>query len=181
MNSWGWWYNITIVTKNHLCWFGDVVNNEVQHSPLGLIAQEFWRGIPQHHSHVELDDFIVMPNHVHGVMILLDKTEESVRRDVQLNVPTRRLSPISPQKNSLSVVVRTYKAAVTTWARDNGHEGFAWLGRFHDHIVRNEADLTRIREYIRNNPLQWALVEENPGNVKLNYACYGRDGRIPAP
>jgi len=157
------------------------VNNEVQHSPLGLIAQEFWRGIPQHHSHVELDDFIVMPNHVHGVMILLDKTEESVRRDVQLNVPTRRLSPISPQKNSLSVVVRTYKAAVTTWARDNGHEGFAWLGRFHDHIVRNEADLTRIREYIRNNPLQWALVEENPGNVKLNYACYGRDGRIPAP
>ena len=76
------------------------------------------------------------------------------------------MGALSPPAGSLSVVVRTFKAAVTTWARDHGHEDFAWQARFHDHIIRNEADLHRIRTYIANNPLQWAIDEENPDNQK---------------
>ncbi|MDP2884361.1 MAG: hypothetical protein Q8P51_04990, partial [Ignavibacteria bacterium] len=103
-------------------------------------------------------------------------------RDVQLNVPTGKIialnatstgendkrrgtnKPMSPVKGSLSVIIRTFKAAVTTWAHGNGYGDFAWQGRFHDHIIRNEEELHRIREYIRNNPLDWALDNENPEN-----------------
>src|SRR5207247_7382278 len=94
---------------------------------------------------------------------------------VQLNVPTKNTHPtrpknkaiasLSPTKGSLSVIARTFKAAVTTWARDNSFGGFGWQERFHDHIIRDEADLRRIRAYIANNPLQWALDEENPANI----------------
>jgi REP element-mobilizing transposase RayT len=91
-----------------------------------------------------------------------------------LNVPSDDHQPkihrignsISPVKGSLSVIIRTFKAAVTTWARANGHPDFAWQGRFHDHIVRDEDDLDRIREYIVNNPLKWALDEENPDSLR---------------
>lgn len=69
---------------------------------------------------------------------------------------------MSPAKGSLSVIIRTFKGAVTTWAHNNGHGDFAWLGRFHDHIIRDEQELGRIRDYIRNNPLKWRLDAENP-------------------
>ena len=73
---------------------------------------------------------------------------------------------LSPKKHWLSVIIRTYKAAMTTWARNNEYNDFAWQGRFHDHIIRNNADLHRIRLYITNNLLQWSIDEENPGNQK---------------
>ena len=81
------------------------------------------------------------------------------------NSKKEAMAALSPMKGSLSVIVRTFKSAVTTWARDNHHEEFAWQARFYDHIIRNEADLHRIREYIDNNPLRWALDENNPTNV----------------
>lgn len=91
-----------------------------------------------------------------------------VRRDVQLNVPTQDdgnyFSKLSPGKNTLSVVLRTYKGAVTQWCRNNDLAHFQWQSRFHDHIIRNEDELNRIREYIANNPLRWAGDAENPAS-----------------
>jgi REP element-mobilizing transposase RayT len=172
--SWPWWYFVTVVVKDRLCVLGDVQVGGVVLSHLGAAVDDCWRKMPQHHAGVELDDHVVMPNHVHGIIII---TSNNDGRDVQLNVPTegatklfssRRdaMRSLSPRKESLSVIVRTFKAAVTIWARKNGFEDFAWQSRFHDHIIRNEADLYRIRTYIANNPLQWALDEENPGNRK---------------
>jgi putative transposase len=164
-------YHVTIVTKFNVCWFGEVVDDEMQYSALGEIAKNVWLQIAQHHEHVELDEFIVMPNHVHGILILGAKPAAT---DVQLNVRTvrarnpyveypanaltasgRYFSAISPKKDSLSAAIRTYKAAVTTWARENGFGDFGWHGRFHDHIIRNEQDYRRIVDYIRSNPRQW--------------------------
>jgi putative transposase len=179
--SWPWWYYVTIVVKDRKCMFGAVHGDHVELSDLGKVADDCWRQIPQHHPGVELDDHVVMPNHVHGIIIMNDSPRRDVqygnisRRDVQLNVPTEdtpRLFPsrreamgaLSPKKDTLSVVIRTFKAAVTTWARNNDVEDFGWQSRFHDHIIRNEADLHRIRTYIANNPLQWTLDEENPEN-----------------
>jgi putative transposase len=177
--SWGWWYYVTIVVKDCRCAFGQVKADRVVLSGLGKLADDCWREIAQHHAGVELGDYVVMPNHIHGIIIMNDlarrdvQSDQSSRRDVQLNVPTedgRELFPsrkeamgtLSPKKDSLSVVVRTFKAAVTMWARKNGFGDFAWQGRFHDHIIRNDADLHRIRAYIANNPLQWAIDDENP-------------------
>jgi len=183
------WYYVTIVVKERRCDFGRVVIDAVDLSELGRAADACWRKIPEHHDGVGLDEYVVMPNHVHGIVIINEKPRREIhRRDVQLNVPTDNGSmlnvptdnavepvvsadrpmihqigkSISPVKGSLSVIIRTYKAAVTTWARANGYAEFAWQGRFHDHIVRDEDDLNRIREYIRDNPVKWALDEENP-------------------
>jgi hypothetical protein len=187
---------VTIVVKDRRCDFGRVVIDAVDLSELGRAADACWRQIPEHHEHVGLDEHVVMPNHVHGIVIINEKPGGDVHggdvngrdvpgRDVQLNVPTRIITStplnvptdqnqprihrignsISPVKGSLSVIIRTFKAAVTTWARTNDHPEFAWQGRFHDHIIRDEDDLYRIRTYIRNNPLKWALDEENPDNV----------------
>jgi REP element-mobilizing transposase RayT len=201
------WYYVTIVVKDRTCDFGRVVNESVALSELGSSADACWREIPEHHEGVGLDEYVVMPNHVHGIVIINEKSRGDVHgrdvpgRDVQLNVPTgdtlnvptddtsrlnvptddtlplnvptdqnqprihRIGNSISPVKGSLSVIIRTFKAAVTTWARANGHPDFTWQGRFHDHIIRDEDDLYRIRTYIRNNPLKWALDQENPDNV----------------
>jgi len=174
------WYYVTIVVKGRRCDFGRIALDGVDLSDLGRAADACWREIPQHHEDVGLDEYVVMPNHVHGIVRINEKSPRVVGRDVQLNVPTGDTvslnahsgntskhigKTISPSKGSLSVVIRTFKAAVTTWARTNGQEEFAWQGRFHDHIIRDEDDLYRIRTYIRNNPLKWLLDEENPDNV----------------
>ena len=175
--SWPGWYYVTISTRDKTSCFGGVRNNLVCRSPLGDIAPNYWLEIPKHHANAEHDDFIVMPNHVHGIIILdgmqVGARPKDHRRDVQLNVSTNQttrqenatMANLSPCSGSLSVIVRTFKGAVTTWARDNGFGGFAWQERFHDHIIRNAADLHRIRTYVRNNPLKWALDEENPDNI----------------
>ena len=164
--SWPWWYYVTIVVGDRRCVFGTVRRGHVEPSALGQAAVSFWREIPLHHRHVELDEHIVMPNHVHGIIVLHHRDEEDKpdRRDVQLNVSTVNpfFSNISPPSGSLSVVIRTFKAAVTTWARENGFRTFKWQERFHDHIIRGENDLRRIREYITLNPVRWSLDAENP-------------------
>lgn len=157
-------YYVTIVTKFNVCWFGEVNDDEVQYSALGEIASNVWLQIPVHHKHLELDEFIVMPNHVHGILIL---SAQSAATDVQLNVRPASggfFSAISPKKDSLSVAIRTYKATVTARARESGFVDFGWHGRFHDHIIRNEQDHRRIVDYIRSNPRQWKSDEENPVN-----------------
>ena len=117
----------------------------------GIIAQQCWKQIPRHFENVELDEFVVMPNHIHGIIILNDHG-----RDVQLNVPTR----LSPKKGSLSVIIRTYKAAVTTECRRKGLSDFRWQSRFYEHIIRSDKDLDKIRDYISGNVLQWTFDSE---------------------
>jgi putative transposase len=114
--GWSGWYCVTIVVQGHARVFGELDGDQVVLNPLGEAAETCWLEIPKHHSGVELDEHVVMPNHVHGIVIL-DGILSSCR-DVQLNVSTRNhLNTISPKQGSLSVIVRTYKAAVTTWAR----------------------------------------------------------------
>lgn len=173
--SWSGWYFVTVVVHDRACLFGEVKNDGVLLSRLGQEVEASWEEIPAHHRNVELDEYVVMPNHVHGIIILNDVKDESYssRRDVQLNVSTEAThSQISPRKGSLSVVMRTFKAAVTTWARRNRQKEFKWQDRFHDHVIRNGDELHRIRQYIKNNPLQWEIDEENPGRVKNGSASH---------
>ena len=82
--SWPWWYFVTIVVKDRKSLFGQIETDSVQLSRLGGIAERFWNEIPCHHTTVELDSFVIMPNHMHGIIILGEETS----RDVQLNVST---------------------------------------------------------------------------------------------
>ena len=145
------WYFVTICTHHRACIFGRVVDGDVELSPLGEIAYQYWAEIPEHNPGVGIDTFTIMPNHMHGIVVIPVETLHAT------SLPQDPMSAISPKAGSLSAIVRSYKSAVTRWAGLYGYESFAWQARFHDHIVRDEPELNRIRRYIHNNPLKWAL------------------------
>jgi REP element-mobilizing transposase RayT len=147
-------YFVTICARNHECKLGEVIQEIMNLSNIGAIAKKCWEEIPEHFHNVELDEYVVMSNHIHGILILIDQAN----RDVQLNVSTK----ISTKKGTLSVIIRTYKAAVTRECRRLGLNGFGWQPRFYEHIIRKEEDLENIRDYIINNPIKWFYDSENP-------------------
>ena len=106
-----------------------------------------WTQIPLHYPSVELDYFVVMPNHVHGILILTRPAQNNS------NTAVGQLKP--PQSRSLGMIVNHYKGGITRWARQNGEPEFQWQGRYYDHIIRNERGLYQIRKYIEENPLRW--------------------------
>jgi len=157
-------YFVTICTSDRSHVFGEIHNEEIQLSEIGTTAQACWHEIPKHFPSIELGAFIVMPNHVHGSIILFDDS----RRGVQLNAPFKINAPtknhfsrISPKRNSLGLIVRTYKAAVTTRCLKQGYHDFRWQRSFFDHVIRNHAAHERISNYILTNPPRWELDIEN--------------------
>ncbi|MEA5510613.1 transposase [Crocosphaera sp. UHCC 0190] len=168
------WYFVTICTYKKINYFGDIINTKMQRSPIGDIAQQYWVEIPQHHQNIFIDTFIIMPNHIHGIIII--ENPKSRCRDVAGNVSTQTMindeynlpkvmSQISPKAGSLSTIIRSYKSAVTRWCGQNKYNNFAWQPRFYDHIIRNDGSLERIREYIINNPIKWEEDKNNPINL----------------
>ena len=162
-------YFVTICTQWRECYFGEVIGASVQLSAIGEIANQYWLEIPNHFKNAVLEGFVVMPNHVHGIICIQEMNHHG--RGVQLNTPTNATnihddrnyySKITPKKNTLSVIIRTYKGAVTTWCRQNEHGYFQWQRNYHEHIVRNEKELNRIRKYIIENPSKWESDRENP-------------------
>ncbi|MCL4549384.1 MAG: hypothetical protein M1495_12540 [Bacteroidetes bacterium] len=110
-----------------------------------------------------------MLNHIHGVIIINEKKKIQDSGDVKFNVPTEKgyFSQISPKKNSLLTIVRTFKAAVTRECKRKGHNRFCWQSSFYDRIIRNERELFEIRKYIEYNPLKWELEKEVQENMEL--------------
>lgn len=158
-----WWYFVTINAKNHQEFFGEIKNGKIIFNHLGKIAEKYWLEIPIHFPFVELDYFVFMPNHIHGILILNDHC-----RDVACNVSTvnvnAKFSRLSPKKYSLSTVIRSYKSAVTKWCNKN-EILFEWQSRYFDRIIRNESELYNFRKYIELNPLKWEIEKYNPDNI----------------
>jgi len=136
----------------------------------GCVAWHFWREIPDHNANVELDEFVVMPNHLHGIVGIKSKEEDFVEENVGTchGMSVRNFAKDGekaefgkPQSGSLSMILNHYKGAITKWCNANGHDYFAWQSRFYDHIIRNEQSLNRIRQYIYDNPLQLQQDLEN--------------------
>jgi len=161
-------YFLTICTKNREEYFGSIVNKEMILNEMGKIAENFWKEIPNHFSNMRLDEFVVMPNHVHGIIeILCDK---HARRDEAMprlyNGAYPKMSKISPMPGSLSVILGSYKSIITKTIRKKiPYIFFAWQSRYYDRIIRNEIELNRIREYIFNNPAKWEEDRNNPENL----------------
>ena len=189
-----WWdygrdaaYFITICTHDRQHFFGEVEQGEMRLTEIGQIAHDCWHGIPDHFPFVHLHEFVVMPNHVHGIVIIdrygsglppvetLHATSLSLSSHVS-NVETlhatslpsqppknEKMAAISPKSGSLSTIIRSYKSAVSKQARVI-HADFAWQSRFHEHIIRDAQKLEKIRFYILNNPLLWEKDKFNLNN-----------------
>src|SRR5690554_3922657 len=155
-------YFITTCTYDRKHFFGEIKNGKMQVSPVGAIAHVLWFEIKNHAKHIELGEFVVMPNHVHGILILNGNNRGNVNgRDVACNVPTEtettkneKMSAISPKSNTISSIIRSYKSVVTKYCNQL-ELPFAWQPRYHDHIIRNDESFLLISEYIKNNPAYW--------------------------
>ena len=168
-------YFITICTKDNYHFFGEVLRGEMILSRVGVLADVFWYEIKNHAQYVTLGDFVVMPNHVHGILILnqsdtdnLDGRDKACLVSTGNNGNTGDIENIANNhhktigqkrfqnqgKNTISSIVGSYKSAVTKHANRLGFD-FAWQSRFYDHIIRDHSSYLKISEYIRNNPLKW--------------------------
>lgn len=167
-------YFITINIKLGQCLFGKALSpTEIELNELGKTAQKFWVEIPEHFSHVRLDEFVVMPNHLHGIIHIRDLSgsdmpwpydqcnitsiSDDVRsRHVVTDKPTthNQFGPLP--KGSLAVVIGQYKSSVTSWANQNRFGGlFSWHSRFYDRIIRDPGALMAAQTYIHQNPEKW--------------------------
>ena len=158
-------YFITICTGHREHFFGEIVSideeNEMQLNGIGKLADDFWSKIPEHFPFVELGNYVVMPNHIHGILII-NKTnvDDHVVETLQCNVSTgngiknEQMAKISPKSGTISVILRSYKSVVAKHAHYM-HADFFWQERFHDHIIRNSESFERIQNYIGNNITNW--------------------------
>jgi len=158
-------YFVTVCTKGFKCLFGDVVDGEVVLNKVGEATRKSWMEIPRHFLNIELDEFSIMPNHVHGIITIIDNDQNC--RGVQLNAPTENeyFSKISPKKNTLGVIVRTFKGSVKKWCNENCFKHFQWQRNYYEYIIRGEKDLDRIRDYIVFNPGKWGEDRNNSKNI----------------
>jgi REP element-mobilizing transposase RayT len=157
-------YFITICSWQRECLFGEVIDDTMQLSPYGKTVFFNWSILPKRYPNVELDNFIVMPNHVHGIIVLKDSREINYTESDKLALKKSKIYP-------LSEIVRGLK---TSSARRINQVRYltgvsVWQRGYYEHIIRNEESLFAIREYIINNPLSWGKDELYPHNsVKIN-------------
>jgi len=140
-------YFVTIVTRDRECLFGDVVDGKMLLSNAGQMVQTVWENLPNHYANVTLDEFVVMPNHVHSVIFLTDNNGVGAGLKPAPTTDTKR--------HPLSEIVRAFK---TFSARHINEQRTmtgvpVWQRNYYEHIIRDESTLHRIREYIVNNPL----------------------------
>ena len=174
-------YFITICTNERIHYFGDIISSPVSETqngnvsetqniaslratPIGIIANEYWQKIPEHFPFVILDEFVVMPNHVHGIINISKPTIDKAGSEMQ-NVPDYT-NKFGSQSGNISSIVRGYKAGVKSFATINKID-FAWQPRFHDHIIRDDDELKRIRKYIQENKSNWLRDRNNKEDLYM--------------
>jgi REP element-mobilizing transposase RayT len=148
-------YFVTVCLKDRACLFGDISDGKMILNETGMMAEKHWHDIPTHFPHIELDEFVIMPNHVHGILSIITA------------VGAKNFSPLHSKQiqgpsKTIGSVIRGFKIGVTKWMRQNTPVYNVWQRNYYEHVIRDEDDLNRIRQYITENPLRWAEDEENP-------------------
>jgi len=175
-------YFVTVCTRDRLPLLG-IVNKEIILTPIVNIVEAFWNLIPQHFKGVDLDVYVVMPNHLHGVIVLSgggrgEALAEGVSRLNQEetanasplyplgtdNPPSTRRNPQGTQRGSLGAIIQNFKSVSTRKVNQlRGTPGVSlWQRNYYEHIIRDNNELDRIRRYIVDNPLKWELDKYNP-------------------
>jgi putative transposase len=158
-------YFITIVTYQRDMIFGEIVNKQMRLSDFGKIAEECWRAIPDHFPNVELGAYVIMPNHVHGIIVINDGSATNSSP----SVGARHVSPLPQPSNprgykrgSIGAFAGSFKSAVSKRiGREHNATGI-WQRNYYEHVIRNHEDWDRIHRYIEANPSRWAEDQENP-------------------
>jgi len=180
-------YFVTMCAWHREMIFGEVVEGEMRLSEAGQSVCDVWEGLPTHYAHVELDAFVVMPNHVHGIIVLVDDEVGADVRTGRIGAGLRPApTPTAPTTTTPTTTAPTTTAPTTTTPTSRRHglpeivralKSFSarginefratpgvpvWQRNYYEHIIRNERALNAIRQYIANNPLKWSLDRDNP-------------------
>ena len=168
-------YFVTICTQDRVCLLGEVVDGEVRLSDAGRVVQAAWNELSNRYPGVEIDAFMVMPNHIHGIILLVESVPgvgAGLRACPDPDQTSKRIGQpqgVAPTRLSLSDVMHRFKTMTTKRYADgvNGRgwqpfHGRLWQRNYYEHVIRNDSELDKIRKYITTNPLKWALDRENP-------------------
>ena len=160
-------YFVTICPHKRKPLFGHITGGAMHLSTHGRIVEDCWKAIPRHYPNAELDYFVVMPNHVHGILLLLNSSAGTACR-----APTTANDngPASPRRfggalaGALASVIGSFKSAATRQVRQSSRTRGEplWQRGYWEHIIRDERELAEVRRYIAENPLRWSFDRENP-------------------
>jgi REP element-mobilizing transposase RayT len=159
------WYFVTLCTKDKKCTLGHARNGQIVLSDAGVIAETGLEAVSGHYWNVMIDRFVVMPNHIHAIIVIEGNHAHSPLQTRLAASPTSAQSCPKLLAGSLSAIVGSYKAGVSRIYHAKGLSGFAWQSRFHDHILRSNAALNAVRDYIERNPQNWLEDPDNPVNI----------------
>ena len=138
-------YFITICTRDRLCLFGTIENEGMILNDAGRLAEHCWMEIPEHYPETQLHEYVIMPNHIHGI------------------AGVQNVEPLLPRQNkyqkiiprSIGAIIRGFKIGVTKWFRQNTTIRTVWQRNFYEHIIRDYESYLKIAEYIHTNPVKW--------------------------
>ena len=147
--STGGYYFVTICTKNRINCFGNIVDGQMILNTHGQIVKHQWIWLQKQYKYVELDEYVIMPNHIHGI-IIIDDTFVGNSRDCSLQINKQKIKP-------LPELIGAFKTTSSKLIHQAGLNKFEWQKSFYDHIIRNEISLFNIRKYIKDNTLKWEL------------------------
>lgn len=167
-------YFVTICTQDRQCLFGDIAEGQTRLNTLGEVVLACWANLPHHFPHVELDAFVVMPNHVHGIVVITHRRGEASGPNTRIpGLAAPDASPLldGTRPGSLGAIVQNFKSVSTRRINTmRSAPGLpVWQRNYYEHVIRNEHELDRIREYIASNPMQWAMDSENPDHVRASF------------
>ena len=147
-------YFVTFVTRERVNLLGLMDDGKMILSPLGEMAQDNWLAIPNHFPNVDLDEFVIMPNHLHAIIHLFVTGRGTIYR-----APTEAFG--KPVIGSIPTIIRTYKASVSRTARKALGITDVWQRNYFEHIIRDDSEYEQVVEYIHTNPLNWMTDNEN--------------------
>jgi REP element-mobilizing transposase RayT len=161
-------YFVTVCSWRKENMFGEIKNGEMMLNKCGEIVMQCWDDVPNHYHHARLDEFVIMPNHVHGIVFLGDPVGAGLALPTK-GVTTRKVGAASSAP-TLGVIMRTFKSMSTITAnRLFDRQGYPlWQRNYYERIIRNNSELHAIREYIRYNPMKWDEDDENPQRNDLH-------------
>ena len=157
------YYFVTVCCHYRECLLGDVVGGAMKLNEYGRVVQLAWQWLDEQYDHVGLDTFIVMPNHLHGIIILTGESRGDSRcRDDSRIAPTNKRKPIG----RLVGAFKTVSTKQINKIRNTPGER-VWQRNYYEHVVRDENELKKIREYIINNSCKWEMDRNHPDNIKM--------------
>lgn len=146
------WYFVTICTYKKQDFFGKIENGNIVLNEYGNMVKQQWEWLENQYHYIYLDEWIIMPNHVHGIIVI--ENEHDPCRDRSRPVPTIGANT-SIKIKSLSEIMGAFKTTSSKMIHIHGLTYFKWQRSFHDHIIRTEKKLQNIRKYIQNNPIKF--------------------------